>query len=55
MEERRKSLGRKIQFFIGFVLPFLVMICSNVLLWIEVRSSTTYLRGSRYETIYIRS
>ena len=52
-EERKKTPTRLIHYFIGIVLPFLVIFCSNVFLWKEVRSSSTYLRDSRYDKIHL--
>ena len=51
-EERKKTPTRLAHYFVGIVLPFLVIFCSNAFLWKEVQSSSTYLRDSRHDKIH---
>ena len=44
---RKDTTTRLAHYFVGIVLPFLVIFCSNVGLWKIVRSSSTYLRDAR--------
>ena len=38
---------RLIQYGLGMLLPFCIVLCCNIGLWRIVRSSSTYLRDSR--------